>query len=46
MRTDAICRELAGDIGNDRFRAQTGLPLATYFSVPKSAGSSTPLPAT
>ncbi|NBU65054.1 MAG: glycerol kinase, partial [Chloroflexia bacterium] len=35
MRTDAICRELAGTIGNDRFRAQTGLPLATYFSGPK-----------
>ena len=35
MRTDTICRELAGAIGNDRFRTQTGLPLATYFSGPK-----------
>lgn len=34
-RTDGICRELAGTIGNDRFREKTGLPLATYFSGPK-----------
>ena len=34
-RTDRICSELARDGGQDRFRAQTGLPLATYFSGPK-----------
>ena len=34
-RTDTICAELAGDAGQDRFRARTGLPLATYFSGPK-----------
>ena len=34
-RTDLICNELAGDGGQDRFRPQTGLPLATYFSGPK-----------
>jgi len=34
-RTDAICRALAGSAGQDRFRARTGLPLATYFSGPK-----------
>ena len=34
-RTDAICNELAGDGGQDRFRSRTGLPLATYFSGPK-----------
>ncbi|MCX6033468.1 MAG: glycerol kinase GlpK [Chloroflexi bacterium] len=34
-RTDAICNQLAGDGGQDRFRARTGLPLATYFSGPK-----------
>ena len=30
-----ICNELAKDGGQDRFRARTGLPLATYFSGPK-----------
>ena len=35
MRTDALCRGFAGEFGPDRFRAQTGLPLATYFSGPK-----------
>jgi glycerol kinase len=35
-RTDKICDELAQDGGQDRFRAQTGLPLATYFSGPKA----------
>ncbi|MFO7167949.1 MAG: glycerol kinase GlpK [Chloroflexota bacterium] len=35
LRTDAICAELARDGGQDRFRAATGLPLATYFSGPK-----------
>ncbi len=34
-RTDHLCRELAGDVGQDRFRAVSGLPLATYFSAPK-----------
>lgn len=34
-RTDAICAELAKEGGQNRFRAQTGLPLATYFSGPK-----------
>jgi glycerol kinase len=34
-RTDKICDELASDGGQDRFREQTGLPLATYFSGPK-----------
>ncbi|MFH0786823.1 MAG: glycerol kinase GlpK [Pseudomonadota bacterium] len=34
-RTDRICRELAGDGGQDRLRQKTGLPLATYFSGPK-----------
>ncbi len=34
-RTDQICNELAADGGQDRFRAKTGLPIATYFSGPK-----------
>ncbi len=34
-RTDRICDELARDGGQDRFRKQVGLPLATYFSGPK-----------
>lgn len=34
-RTDEICSDLAQDGGQDRFRAQVGLPLATYFSAPK-----------
>ncbi len=34
-RTDAICSDLAGRGGQDRFRGKTGLPLATYFSGPK-----------
>jgi glycerol kinase len=34
-RTDGLCRDLGGDEGPDRFRAKTGLPLATYFSGPK-----------
>ncbi|MFN3742702.1 MAG: glycerol kinase GlpK [Anaerolineales bacterium] len=36
-RTDVICAELAKEGGQDRFRHQTGLPLATYFSGPKIA---------
>jgi glycerol kinase len=34
-RTDKICDELSQDGGQDRFRSQTGLPIATYFSGPK-----------
>jgi glycerol kinase len=34
-RTDQICNQLASDGGQDRFRAKTGLPIATYFSGPK-----------
>ena len=36
-RTDTFCNELAKKGGQDRFRKQTGLPLATYFSGPKLA---------
>jgi len=37
-RTASICQELAKGapaLGQDRYRAKTGLPLATYFSGPK-----------
>ncbi len=34
-RTEQIVAELAADGGRDRFRASTGLPLASYFSAPK-----------
>jgi glycerol kinase len=34
-RTDPICAKLAQDGGQDRFRAQTGLTLSTYFAGPK-----------
>ena len=34
-RTAELCRRLGGDVGPDRFRPQTGLPLATYFAGPK-----------
>ncbi len=34
-RTADLCRRLADDGGPDRFRARTGLPIATYFSGPK-----------
>src|SRR5712692_1473859 len=34
-RTDQIINELARQGGQDRFRTQTGLPLATYFAGPK-----------
>lgn len=34
-RTDQICNALAQHGGQDRFREQVGLPLATYFSGPK-----------
>jgi glycerol kinase len=36
-RTTALCGELAGARGSDRFRQTTGLPVATYFSGPKMA---------
>jgi glycerol kinase len=38
-RTDAFCRAMAADseLGADRFRAKTGLPIATYFSGSKMA---------
>ncbi|HHP7236165.1 MAG TPA: glycerol kinase GlpK [Desulfobacterales bacterium] len=34
-RTDEICRRLAAEGGQDRFRAKTGLPITTYFAGPK-----------
>jgi glycerol kinase len=34
-RTDHICRRLAADFGQERFREKTGLPVTTYFSGPK-----------
>ncbi len=34
-RTKEICDALAREGGQDRFRAKTGLPIATYFSGPK-----------
>ncbi len=36
-RTAALVQDLGGREGRDRFRALTGLPLATYFSGPKIA---------
>ncbi len=36
-RTDKLCDELSKEKGQDRFRAKTGLPIATYFSGPKIA---------
>ncbi|AUH69551.1 glycerol kinase GlpK [Gordonia sihwensis] len=36
-RTDALCEELAGEHGVDRYRERTGLPLSTYFAGPKVA---------
>jgi glycerol kinase len=36
-RTAALCTELGGDVGQDRFRDRTGLPLASYFAGPKAA---------
>jgi glycerol kinase len=35
IRTADVCNQLARDGGQDRFRSQVGLPLATYFSGPK-----------
>lgn len=34
-RTHEICKALMAEGGQDRFRAKTGLPVATYFSGPK-----------
>jgi glycerol kinase len=34
-RTEALVADYARDCGQDRFRAQTGLPLASYFSALK-----------
>ncbi len=34
-RTARLCEDLGGEVGSDRYRARTGLPLATYFSGPK-----------
>lgn len=34
-RTDEICRKLAENGGQNRFRDKTGLPLSTYFAGPK-----------
>jgi glycerol kinase len=34
-RTDKLVDEFSADGGQDRFKVQTGLPLATYFSGPK-----------
>jgi glycerol kinase len=34
-RTAGICRDLETGYGQDRFRAKTGLPIATYSSGPK-----------
>jgi len=34
-RTEALCKELGREAGQDRFRAATGLPLASYFAGPK-----------
>jgi glycerol kinase len=36
-RTAELCQRFGGSQGIDRFRAETGLPLATYFSGPKIA---------
>lgn len=34
-RSDSLCRQLEANAGQDRLRAKTGLPIATYFSGPK-----------
>jgi glycerol kinase len=36
-RTEPLLSRMAGDGGRDRFRASTGLPLASYFSAAKIA---------
>ena len=34
-RTADLVADLGGEVGQDRFRSKTGLPLATYFAGPK-----------
>lgn len=34
-RTKDLCDNLAGEVGVDRYRDRTGLPLSTYFAGPK-----------
>ena len=34
-RTGHLCRQLAEEFGQERFREKTGLPVSTYFSGPK-----------
>ncbi|WP_280213425.1 glycerol kinase GlpK [Nocardia cyriacigeorgica] len=34
-RTEALCTELAGEVGRTRYQDRTGLPLSTYFAGPK-----------
>ncbi|RAG83070.1 glycerol kinase [Streptacidiphilus pinicola] len=34
-RTEDLCKELGRNVGQDRFRRETGLPLASYFAGPK-----------
>ncbi|MCP4748319.1 MAG: glycerol kinase GlpK [Desulfobacteraceae bacterium] len=34
-RTSQLCKRLAANGGQNRFRSKTGLPIATYFSGPK-----------
>ncbi|MEV0375377.1 glycerol kinase GlpK [Streptomyces sp. NPDC050636] len=34
-RTDTLCKELGRNVDQDRFRRETGLPLASYFAGPK-----------
>ncbi|WP_037604376.1 glycerol kinase GlpK [Streptacidiphilus rugosus] len=34
-RTEELCKELGRNVGQDRFRRETGLPLASYFAGPK-----------
>jgi len=36
-RTDGLISEFGGTVGQDRYKARVGLPLATYFSGPKIA---------
>ncbi|WP_037578184.1 glycerol kinase GlpK [Phaeacidiphilus oryzae] len=34
-RTEGLCKELGRNVGQDRFRRETGLPLSSYFAGPK-----------
>ncbi|MGC8874690.1 MAG: glycerol kinase GlpK [Chloroflexia bacterium] len=34
-RTKDLCKQLAAEGGQDRFRSRVGLPISTYFSAPK-----------